>query len=85
MQDVEASLRFVYEVGIRSMLAEFSPIPGTRDGEACRQWIDLDEPLNHNKTAFPIRRLGWTEVQRLKAFSHHLNQHISKQDLCVTS
>jgi hypothetical protein len=83
LQDVEASLRFVHQVGIRSMLAEFSPIPGTRDGETCRQWVDLDEPLNHNKTAFPIRRLGRNEVQRLKTLSHQLNQSVSNQSLCA--
>jgi radical SAM superfamily enzyme YgiQ (UPF0313 family) len=81
LQDVEASLHFVHQVGIRSMLAEFSPIPGTRDGEACRQWVDFDEPLNHNKTAFPIRRLGWNEVQRLKTLSHRLNQQIRAERL----
>jgi hypothetical protein len=83
LQDVEVSLRFVHQVGIRSMLAEFSPIPGTRDGEACRQWVDLDEPLNHNKTAFPIWRLGRNEVQRLKTLSHQLNQSIGEQSLCT--
>ena len=55
------------------MLADFSPIPGTPDGEACRKWIDLDEPLNHNKTAFPIRFLGKDEVDRLKGLCKRLN------------
>lgn len=72
-QDVEASLQYASEIGIRSMLADFSPIPGTRDGEACRRWVDLDEPLNHNKTAFPIRLMGKTEVDRLKALAKRLN------------
>lgn len=76
LQNVEASIRFVQDVGIRCMLAEFSPIPGTPDGEACRRWVDLDEPLWHNKTAFPIIRLGWKEVQRLKGLAHEANRTV---------
>lgn len=45
---------FAHTLGIRGMLSEFSPIPGTPDGEICRRWLDLDEPLWHNKSAFVI-------------------------------
>ena len=48
------------------MLSEFAPIPGTPDGETCRTFTDLDEPLNHNKTAFTCRFLGSVHVDRLK-------------------
>ena len=51
-------MTFAHRLGIRVMLSEFSPIPGTPDGEECRRWIDLDEPLRHNKTAFVAHRLG---------------------------
>ena len=74
VQELEGSMRFVAELGVRGMLADFSPIPGTPDGEACRQWIDLDEPLMHNKTAFPILRLGFDEVNRLKDLQRALNR-----------
>lgn len=73
-QDVEASMRFAHSLGLRLMLSEFSPIPGTPDGERCREWVDLDEPLWHNKTVFPLRFLGPTEVQRLKMLCRELNQ-----------
>ncbi len=73
-QELEASMRFVYSLGIRGMLADFSPIPGTPDGEACRRWVNMDEPLMHNKTAFPIIRLGFDEVNRLKDLQRRLNR-----------
>ncbi|MBP7053593.1 MAG: radical SAM protein [Phycisphaerae bacterium] len=73
-QELETSMRFVHSLGIRGMLADFAPIPGTPDGEACRQWVDLDEPLLHNKTAFPILRLGFEEVNRLKDLQRKLNR-----------
>ncbi len=72
-QNVEASMRFASSLGIRLMLAEFSPIPGTPDGELCRKWVDLDEPLYHNKTAFPILSLGAEEVNRIKNLCRELN------------
>jgi hypothetical protein len=76
IQELEESMRFVYSLGIRGMLADFSPIPGTPDGEACRRWVDLDEPLMHNKTAFPILRLGCDEVNRLKDLQRRLNRQL---------
>jgi hypothetical protein len=60
-------------LGLRLMLAEFSPLPGTPDGELCRQWVDLDEPLCHNKTAFATGILGEAEVNRLKNLCRGLN------------
>ena len=76
IQQLEDSMYFVQSLGIRGMLADFSPIPGTRDGEYCRKWIDLDEPLMHNKTAFPIIMLGFDESNRLKDLQRKLNRSL---------
>ena len=72
-QDLEASIRFAAAQGARIMLSEFAPIPGTPDGEACRAYTGLDEPLNHNKTAFTLRFLGPERVNHLKALSREVN------------
>ena len=50
IQQLEASMHFVNSLGIRGMLADFSPIPGTPDGELCRKWVDMDEPLIDRKS-----------------------------------
>jgi len=76
IQELEASMRFVQSLGIRGMLADFSPIPGTPDAEYCRKWVNLDEPLMHNKTAFPIILLGFEESNRLKDLQRQLNRAI---------
>jgi len=81
LQQVGKSMEFVHELGIRVMLSEFSPIPGTPDGEKCREWIDLDEPLCHNKTAFCIRFLGEERVNRLKSLCRELNQMLGRAGL----
>jgi hypothetical protein len=65
-QNVEEPMRFTDLRGIRVMLSEFSSIPGTADGELYRRWVDLNEPLPHNKTGFTIRSLGEAEANRLK-------------------
>jgi hypothetical protein len=77
-QQVENSMRFAHGLGIRIMLSEFSPIPGTPDGELCRQWTDLTEPLSHNKVAFALRRLGPLELNRLKQLAKDLNRQLNR-------
>ena len=76
-QHVEESISFVNSLGIRAMLSEFSPIPGTPDGELCRQRLNLDEPLWHNKTAHTLQALGHAEVNRLKSLTAQLNKSIN--------
>jgi len=77
-QDVETSMHFAHSLGIRVMLSEFSPIPGTPDGESCRQWVDMDEPLWHSKTAFPLVFLGADKVKRLKDLGLQFNRSLFK-------
>jgi hypothetical protein len=79
IQKLEASMYFVHSLGIRGMLADFSPIPGTPDGEYCRKWVDLNEPLLHNKTAFPIFLLGFDESNRLKDLQRKLNRKLENK------
>jgi radical SAM superfamily enzyme YgiQ (UPF0313 family) len=77
VQELEESMRFVYSLGVRGMLADFSPIPSTPDGELCRKWVDMDEPLFHNKTAFPIILMGFDETNRLKDLQRKFNRELS--------
>ncbi len=77
VQELEKSMRFANSLGVRGMLADFSPIPGTPDGEYCRKWVNMDEPLFHNKTAFPIILLGFDETNRLKDLQRQLNRKLT--------
>ena len=63
---VADSINFVTECGIHCMLAEYSPIPGTPDGELCKSYVDLSEPLNQNSSVFPLYTFGAEKMQRLK-------------------
>lgn len=77
-QAVEDSMNLAHTLGIKVMLSEFSPIPGTPDGEQCHRWIDLDEPLWHSKTAFTLHRLGAAQINRLKRLASELNHQLRK-------
>ena len=79
IQELEESMRFVSGLGIRGMLADFSPIPGTPDGDMCSQWVDMNEPLMHNKTAFTIMRVGFDEANRLKDLQRTLNRAVREE------
>ena len=72
-QLLEESMRFAHDCGVKIILSDFSPIPGTEDGEKSARWADMKEPLSHNKTAFAIRRLGADYLNRLKTLSRSLN------------
>ncbi|MEN6306486.1 MAG: radical SAM protein, partial [Anaerohalosphaeraceae bacterium] len=74
VQGIEESMRFASSLGIRVMLSDFSPIPGTPDGELCRGVVDLDEPLYHNKSAFPMLLLGPEKVDYYKNLCAALNR-----------
>jgi hypothetical protein len=76
-QDLESSMNFAHQCGARVMLSEYSPIPGTIDGDKCERWADPKEPLSHNKTAFAIRRIGPEYLNELKALSHKLNSELN--------
>lgn len=76
LQDLEDSMRFANSLGLKIMLADFSPIPGTPDGDYCQKFIDLAEPLNHNKTAFPITHFGTEKVNHLKSLCKKLNRNV---------
>ncbi|MDD5011483.1 MAG: hypothetical protein PHQ00_05110, partial [Phycisphaerae bacterium] len=76
IQDVEESMKFVNKFGVRVMLADFSPIPGTEDGKLCEKYVDMNEPLMHNKTAFGIILLGSEKVNRIKDMCRRLNSSV---------
>jgi hypothetical protein len=75
LQELEESMRFANSLGLKVMLADFSPIPGTPDGDYCQKFVDLTEPLNHNKTAFPIIHLGQEKINHFKSLCKKLNRN----------
>jgi len=57
-EEVENSMEFVRECGAKPVLAEYSPIPGTKmwdEAVACSPFDIQTEPLYHNNSLLPCR------------------------------
>ncbi|MGA9111565.1 MAG: B12-binding domain-containing radical SAM protein [Smithella sp.] len=57
-EEVENSMEFVRECGAKPVLAEYSPIPGTKmwdEAVACSPFDIQREPLYHNNSLLPCR------------------------------
>lgn len=60
--EVIESIRYTLDLGLRTKLAEYSPIPGTELWPAAVKASPFDlegEPLFHNNTVLPCRREGF--------------------------
>lgn len=76
LQHVQQSMQDVNSLGVRSMLADYSPIPGTPDGEKCIKKLNLTDPLAQNKSAVPVWLYGFDEINRLKNICRKLNRNL---------
>lgn len=76
---LENSMKTASQLGFQIMLSDFSPLPKTPDGELCGDKINLAEPLNHNKTVFPIRLLGFEQVNQFKDLCRQLNRSVRQR------
>ncbi len=71
--EIEASIRFAHELGVRVYLEEYSPVPGTPDYARSGLPEDAD-PLMHNNSALPLYSPGrYHDFQLLKDLNHRLN------------
>ncbi len=80
-EEVEESVRYAHQAGVRVMLARYSPVPGTalwpESVERSRYPIE-EEPLYHNNTFFSMEWEGFTreDLQRLQDLTVELNRNI---------
>jgi radical SAM superfamily enzyme YgiQ (UPF0313 family) len=76
LSEVEATVRFVQQLGVQAKLALFSPIPGTPDGDLALP--PGTDPLLHNNTVYPYL-LGTTyvhDLQRIKDLAKSGNESL---------
>jgi len=80
-KDIEEGIQFVAELGGISKLAQYSPIPGTRDWETLVRngvlGVDSD-PLLHNPTVFIYYnpRISVRSFEQLKLYSLEMNKGV---------
>ncbi len=71
--DVIRTVKKLKEFPCKIKIAEYSPIPGTIDFEISKNLypdINLDEPLNHNNSIFPLWNFEnkWEKIAQMKNF-----------------
>ena len=76
-EEVERSIRYLAEFGLRGNIAEFSTVPGTEVWAECvkKSIFPLEsEPVCHNNSIFPMQWEGFTmeDMARLKRLSKTL-------------
>ena len=70
-EEVEDTIKFVWDCGARPYLAEYSPIPGTdlwEEAKKASPFPIAEEPLFQNNTLLPCRweGLSWDDLRELK-------------------
>lgn len=79
IEDLENTVRFVLDLGLRPHLAEYSPVPGTDLWEQAKEASPFpisQEPIFQNNTLLPCRgkRLSYEDFLSLKAKLHRALQ-----------
>ncbi|MCD6123160.1 MAG: radical SAM protein [Spirochaetales bacterium] len=78
MEEVEESIYFVSQFGVKIFIAEYSPVPGTelfKESVKASVFPIDEEPLFHNNTILPMRWEGFTleELDYLKTLARSLS------------
>jgi radical SAM superfamily enzyme YgiQ (UPF0313 family) len=76
-EEVTESMNFANNNGALALLAEYSPIPGTKDWEEVKELLPFNDPLWHNNSLYPLYKLSdWKTFQNLKDLAHKLNKQL---------
>jgi radical SAM superfamily enzyme YgiQ (UPF0313 family) len=79
-QEVEDSIRFVHDLGVRISMSSYSPIPGTAEwNNDLRHLPALEhEPLLTNKSIYPMKneRFTYDDYEKLKSMVSRGNRSI---------
>ena len=77
VNEVVEAMEFVNKLGAKIKLAEYSPIPGTKEFQrASKLYPQIEhEPLSHNKNTFATHGMGidYRTFDELKSMTEHLN------------
>ena len=82
VEEAEESVRFAASFGIRVLVSEYSPVPGTALWEKSVRHASLpiaEEPLCHNNSALPMAWSGFTheDLDSIKRLAHGLSPSFS--------
>ncbi len=82
VEDIIKTFEFVYNLGVKIYVSQFSPVPGTPEFKkvVMSYGFDFTEPLNSNKTAFPLRNkvMSYKRYEKIRSFAKFLNRNVGK-------
>lgn len=79
LTELNQTIDFVHDCGVKIKIAQYSPVPGTRDFKRAVEEFNLvpDEPLWHNKSVYPLRgKIPFDEMEAIKDRVKRLNRLI---------
>jgi len=76
LEEVKSSICYVNSLGLCCHLAEFSPIPGTPDGDSALKSLPPD-PLVQNKTFYSSLAVTEEKLNRTKLLARKLNASLT--------
>ncbi|MFN7181110.1 MAG: B12-binding domain-containing radical SAM protein [Planctomycetota bacterium] len=83
VEEIINTFEFVYKLDIRFYVSQFSPVPGTVEFKKAVELYGLDptEPLNTNKTAYPLRHrvISFEIYEKIRNFAKFLNKNLGKR------
>ncbi len=74
LDDIKHTIDFVNAMGIKVMLSEFSPIPGTSLGDFSIAKYDLNDLMLTNNSVFPYISMGYKNIEYLKYLKNRKNR-----------
>ncbi len=75
IENIKESIKYVHNLGSRTSLSEYSPIPYTKDWQTLPKELKQD-PLTQNNTFFMTLNKDYEELIKLKEFANNLNKKL---------
>jgi hypothetical protein len=70
LKEINETIDFVHECRAHVKIAQYTPIPGTKDFERAvvEYGINPDEPLLHNKSIYPLKpqNISFRDMESIK-------------------
>ena len=79
-EEIISGIQEVSDLGIKVMLADYSPIPHTPLFAEAQKYLNLDDPLMQNTSVFALRYFGEEKLQEIKTLKNTCNAKILRNE-----
>jgi radical SAM superfamily enzyme YgiQ (UPF0313 family) len=75
IENIKESIKYVHNLGSKTSLSEYTPIPYTKDWQTLPKELKQD-PLTQNNTYFMTLNKDYDKLIKLKEFANNLNKKL---------